>query len=236
MAVSYCEEIHLGMRALFGIALAVSASALLGCSGDGGDQRRSTPMPAQLHGVYAGHLPCSNCSAIEATLWLREDGRFFLRQAFLDEDEPHNSTSDAPIYGLGRWHWDDQAAEAVLVGAGPERRLAAVDDDTLRLLTPSPQAHILERIPANPPFTDRLRIDGESVVSKEGASFTECLTGLSLPIADSGAFKELRRQQRMLNPRGKVALTTIDAHIVTDDSVEVLVVDRFVTIKPGTPC
>ncbi len=67
-------------------------------------------------------------------------------------------------------------------------------------------------------------------------TFTECLTGLPLRVAEAGAFKELRRQQRVMNPRGKIALTTVDAHLAHVSSGEVLVVDRFLTIKPGKPC
>ena len=39
-----------------------------------------------------------------------------------------------------------------------------------------------------------------------------------------------------MNPHDKVALTTVDAHLAHVSSGEVLVVDRFLTIKPGKPC
>ena len=81
---------------------------------------------------------------------------------------------------------------------------------------------------------------GESTASKDSMTFSECLTGLRWPVAETGAGRELRRQQRLLNPRGKVALTRLEAHLETVASgaatSEVLVVDRFVTIKPGTAC
>jgi hypothetical protein len=223
--------------------LAVVAVALAGCGGHSGGETAAgatTPMPSTLPGVYAGRFPCSNCSAIVATLWLREDGRFFLRQVLSDEDTTNATKRDAPAYALGQWRWDEHAAEAVLAGAGPDRRLAVDAARQLRLLVASPTPHLLLRDPAAPPFTDRLTLDGESSVTEKGATFRECLTSLQLGVADAGAYRELRRQHRRLNPRGKVALTRVEGHLATatdgETTSEVLVVDRVVTLKPGTPC
>lgn len=198
-------------------------------------------MPATLPGVYAGELPCGNCAAIAATLWLRPDGRFVLRQRF-GEGARSSSGASGPetTYGLGRWSWDEHAAEAVLRGAGPARRLAVRDAERVELIVASPVEHVLARQPDAAPFGDRLTLDGESAVTKDGATFTECLTGLSFAVDTGGAYRELRRQHQRMNPRGKVALTTVEAHIVTltdgEQTREALVVDRFVTMKPGTPC
>ena len=66
------------------------------------------------------------------------------------------------------------------------------------------------------------------------------MTGLTFPVADAGAFRELRRQHRRMNPRGKVALTTVEGHLVAagngSTTSERLVVDKFIAIKPGTGC
>jgi copper homeostasis protein (lipoprotein) len=224
-------------------ALATVVLAIAGCSNHSGDEAAATtPMPPTLPGVYAGRLPCSNCSAIEATLWLREDGRFFLRQTLTDEASTAKASANASTYALGRWRWDEHAAEAILDGAGPDRRLAVLDATSLRLLVPSPVEHVLTRDPAAPPFNDRLALDGESSVGEKSAVFKECLTGLPFAVADAGAYKELRRQHRRLNPRGKVTLTQIEGHLALVPSAdgattsEVLIVDRVITLKPGTPC
>jgi copper homeostasis protein (lipoprotein) len=221
------------------LALAVLLS---GCGRDSvGDTERRTPMPATLAGVFSGELPCSNCAAIEATLWLRPDGRFFFRQQLRD-DPASAGSAQAPsaTYGLGRWSWDEVAAEAVLRGAGPERRVTVRDEHHLQLRVPSPIEHVLARDAAAPRFTDRVTLDGESAVTENGATFKECLTGLALPVADAGAYRELRRQHRRMNPRGKVALTTVEGRLVATQTgsttSERLVVDRFITIKPGQGC
>lgn len=214
--------------------------AIAACSRNDGDETPpTTPMPPSVPGVYAGEFPCSNCAAIAATLWLRPDGGFVLRQRFVEaEDAATQAAGPAATFGLGRWSWDERAAQLVLRGAGPERRLAVHTEDRLQLLVASPIEHALTRDPASPPFVDRLSLDGESVVTQDGATFTECLTGLTFAVADASAYRELRRQHQRLNPRGRVALTTLEARLApaTEEQPEQLVIERFVTMKPGTPC
>jgi hypothetical protein len=230
------------MRRLLTVALVLGAAPLGGCSRDSRDAAEPrTPMPAALAGVYAGELPCSNCAAIEATLWLRADGAFVLRQRLMDDAAtPSDATPRGPstTYGLGRWSWDEVAAEVVLRGRGPERRLVVHGDGELQLRAASKP--ILARDETAPRFADRLSLDGESAVSETGASFKECSTGLTFAVADAGAYRELRRQHRRMNPRGKVALTTVEGHFVVggagSTTSERLVVDQFIAIKPGTGC
>jgi hypothetical protein len=214
----------------------VVLACLAGCGRDSGGPGTLVPVPSSLPGVYTGTLPCSNCPSIAATLWLRNDGRFFLRQQFAGE----NGAVDGQAYALGRWHWDPHAGAAVLKSVGPERQLTALDDDRLRLRVASLAEHVLTRDPAAPRFTDRVRLDGESELVGQGAVFTECLTGLRLPVAEAAAFKELRRQHRLVNSRGKIARSSVEGRLMTltenDTTVEVLIVDRFITLKPGTGC
>lgn len=225
-------------------AIVVLFAALQGgCDRGAGEKTEArTPMPSGLAGVYAGEFPCSNCARIEATLWLRADGRFFLRQRFVDDaDTSAGKTPPMPsaTYGLGRWSWDDVAAQLVLRGAGPERRLTVRDAEHLELRVTSPTEHILARDRHEPAFTDRITLDGESAVSATGATFKECLTGLELPVVvDAGAYRQLRHYHRTMNARGKVALTVVEGHLVPGGSTssERLVVDAFISIKPGTGC
>jgi copper homeostasis protein (lipoprotein) len=225
------------------LILALAAALLGGCGRDSSNEAEPrTPLPPTLAGVYEGELPCSNCAAIEATLWLRPDGGFVLRQRLVDDTSA--PSGDAPpaastTYGLGRWSWDETAAEAVLRGRGPERRLAVRDGGELELRAASPVEHVLERAVTATPFTDRLTLDGESAVSENSATFKECATGLTFVVADAGAYRELRRQHRRMNARGKVALTTVEAHLIAGNGAttsERLVVDKFIAIKPGTGC
>ena len=224
-------------------ALLLLATLQSGCGSSSGEKTEArTPMPSGLAGVYAGEFPCSNCAKIDATLWLRPDGRFFLRQRFVDDSDTSTESkapTPAATYGLGRWSWDDLAAQLVLRGAGPERRLMVRDAEHLELRVTSPIEHILTRDHREPAFTDRITLDGESAVSANGATFKECVTGLELPVVvDAGAYRQLRHYHRTMNARGKVALTVVDGHLVAGGSnaSERLVVDAFISIKPGTGC
>ena len=223
--------------------LALAPAALCGCDHEVQEKiEPRTPMPTSVAGVYAGELPCSNCAAIEATLWLRPDRRFFLRQRFVDHaDGSIEKMPGAPsaTYGLGRWVWDDISAQVVLHGAGPERRLVVRDAEHLELKATSPIAHVLARDRSEPAFNDRLTLDGESTMTATGATFKECLTGLELPVVvDAGAYRRLRNYHREMNARGKIALTMVEGHLVTDavTTSERLVVDQFISMKPGTGC
>ncbi len=220
-------------------ALLAFALAAGGCGSHSADEQQTTfPMPSNLAGVYGGSLPCGNCKEIAATLWLRGDDRFFWRQSIILETGATESSS----YSFGQWRWDENAAEIVLSSRGPERRLAQLDAERLRLRTSSAAENVLARDASAPPFADRVLLEGESaVVDKGGATFVQCDTGLEFPIAESGAYNELRRQHRVLNPRHKVALTTVEAHLANvtagDATREVLVLDKVVQpIKPGQGC
>jgi hypothetical protein len=212
-------------------ALVLLSALLGGCESERDAAPVVTPMPVTLAGVYSGDLPCSNCAAIATTLWLRPDGRFFLRQRFIDESK--NAAPPSTTFSLGRWSWDELAGEAVLRSVGPQRRLAPRDGERLELRVASPLEHILARDASAPAFDDRLTLDGESAVTENGATFRECLTDLTFTVSESGAYRDLRRQHRRTNAHRRVALTTVEGHLAASGR---LVIDRLVTIKPGTPC
>src|SRR5262245_22989845 len=118
------------------VFVALLAALLGGCGRGSGENERGTPMPAGVAAVYAGEFPCSNCARIEATLWLRPDGRFFLRQRLVDDavtSAGEQPQAPSATYGMGRWSWDDIAEQLVLRGAGPERRLTVRDAEHLEL-------------------------------------------------------------------------------------------------------
>jgi hypothetical protein len=218
-------------------SLLLSAAVTAGCGGGRtGTAERATPMPADLAGAYAGDWPCSNCDTIEATLWLRPDHRFFLRQTFVGGEPAGDDSS----YSIGVWQWDERAAEVVLRTVGPERRFALQDARRLELHTFSKLPHVLARLDTPPPFTDVVRLDGESAFVDGGATFTECLSGLSLAVVPERGFEELSRKHRLMNSSGKPALTTVEGHLseIDDDGSrrEVLVVDRVIALTPGAAC
>jgi hypothetical protein len=219
-------------RCLHNAAALLVASSLLGCGGSNDAVETPTPQPPGLPGVYSGSFPCSTCDSIDAALWLRPDGRFFMRQQYVGGE----AAKQGSAYSLGRWRWDEHGAAIVLTGAGPERRFAPDGERRLRMQTASPIPHLLSYDASAPAFGDRVRIDGDIVISEHAAEFTECLTGLRFGVAEAKGYKELRRQHRLLNSRGASALTTVEAHLVIDGGREWLVVDKVIGLKPGAHC
>ena len=135
---------------------------LLGCHRGGSNGAAAvTQQPADIPGVYAASFPCSNCKEIAATLWLRADERFFLRQSYEGDD----GTADDASYAFGLWSWDEHAAELVLRGRGPDRRLKRLDSDRLEWLGNAAVKTAFNRDPSAPAFSDKLVFDGESAVS-----------------------------------------------------------------------
>ena len=104
----------------------------------------------------------------------------------------------------------------------------------------STASQVLARDHSEPRFTDRLALEGESAMTQTGATFKECLTGLQFPVVvDAGAYRQLRHHHRTMNGSGKIALTMLEGHLVTAGDAatsERLVVDQFISIKPGTGC
>jgi len=219
---------------LFAVLL---SAALAGCGRKSSDDAPAvTPLPADLPGVYTGAFPCSNCKAIATTIWIRGDERFFLRQSYVGDDGAPGDAS----YAFGRWSWDETTAEVVLHSRGPDRRLKRLADGRLEQRNAQAVKNVFTRDPQTPAFTDRVRFDGESAMTDRSATFTQCVTGLELPIVTNDSLKELRRLHRALNPAHKVTLTAVDAHIVAGAAgaatSEQLVIDRVIAIKPGSGC
>lgn len=226
-------------RTIPSAAIALALALQAGCeSGDARPEASAAIAPVgELPGIYSGEFPCINCAAIRATLWLRPDGRSLFQQRYVLED----GTIDSVTHSLGVWRWDETAGTLVLSGAGPDRRFAQVGADRLEMQTASPAEHALARDAGASPPGEPFRVEGESVVGKSGIAFTECITRLALEVAPGEGYEELLRQHRRLNRNGPAALTEIEAHLEQvagpDDTFrEVLVVDRFLSLKPRTGC
>ena len=213
--------------------LILSVTLLVGACGDDrtvpADQSEST-----LPGVYAGTFPCQNCPGIRATLWLRPDGRYFLRQRYLEDAESDAMTS----YSLGRWRWipDDTVLE--LQGAGPGRTFTYPDRDTLLMRTGSDLEHRLSRQSAAPDFTSTIAMTGMMKTTGGGASFTECRTGLTAPVEGNRELTRFRQQYRRAEARGRPAYVELEGRFAwsPDGSLQSFVIERFITVKEGQSC
>jgi copper homeostasis protein (lipoprotein) len=204
--------------------------ALAACGGSNSDSEAAPAVDiGTLVGVYAGVFPCANCPAIDARLWLRSDGVFFLRQ----DHRPAEGAEVERTHALGRWAWDAGSSELVLRGHGPERRFHSVDGALHMVVSGLP--HVLERDPAGQPFTDRVRLEGQYESSVGAGTLRDCVTGLHLTVRDDSGGRNLRRRHRAVSPANRAAWVRIEAHLVYDRD-EALAVERLLAIRPGQDC
>jgi len=211
------------------------AIAMVGGCSDDRDSDSSAELPeASLPGVYAGVFPCDGCPGIMATLWLRKDGRFFIRQRYPAD----NAREGMDAYNLGRWSFiaDDRAIE--LRGAGPRRTFMRMDRDTLLMQTDSDLEHRLTRDPTRPDFSATIRMAGMMRMSGDSASFTECLTGFVAPVSKGGDFARFRHQYRSAGGRSELTYVELEGRFSWSDdgSPKSLTIERFITVKANGAC
>lgn len=207
---------------------------LSGCGGDRSDDTAGDSTDDSLAGVYAGVFPCDGCPGIQATLWLRPDGRFFFGQQYAASED--RAAVDA--YSLGRWASSADTGSVELMGEGPRRKFSRPDRDTLIMQTVSHLEHRLTRDANAAEFSATIGMAGMMRLRADGASFTECLTGLVAPVTKSGDFARLQHQFRSAVRRGEPALVELEGRFTwsRDGGVNSLTIERLLSIRTGESC
>lgn len=210
----------------------ILAALLGGCGDDNGAVPEESPAatPAPAAGLYEGTFPCADCPGIDITLWLRPDGRYFLRQHYRTSAE----AGGEHYYGLGRWQWDAAAVTLTLRGGGPERIFELREGGLLALRVPSDLSHHVSRSGGLVPFTDTLALQGEYRTTDGKPVFRECRTGLEWPVAAREDYRSLRHQYGRV-PRGETALVQIRGRLEGNGD-PVLTVSELIRLEPGGRC
>jgi hypothetical protein len=214
--------------------LIVAVTLLLGSCGRDDDSKSSADLFGSLPGVYNGTFPCRNCPGIRTTLWLRSDGRFFIRRRY-----PEGPDSDeVTTYNLGRWSWMADISALELRGAGPIRTFRHPHRNTLIMRTESDLEYRLSREPTTSNFTSTIAMSGLMSMTGGSASFAECLTGLAAPVDKVGDFERFQRQYRSVGAQGKPVYVEFEGGFswAADGSLQAFTIERFITIKEGRAC
>lgn len=206
---------------------------IAGCGPSDREHPARTPV-SSLPGVYAGTFPCVNCPGIFTTLWLRPDGRYFIRQRYLADEQDQEMIA----YGLGRWRWIEADHTVFLAGEGPPRVFTWPDRDTLIMRTESDLEHRLARDPGEPDFTSSIRMAGTMRKSSGSTLFSECLTGLEAPVKKSGDYARFLHQYRSLPAGSEGVFVELEGRFAwsSDGAPEALTIDRFVTVRASESC
>jgi hypothetical protein len=190
---------------------------------------------ATLPGVYAGRFPCANCAGIDVTLWLVDDGVFFMRQDVITDEAPPER-----VHAWGHWLWNPTDAVAILEGRGPERELAYDGKGHLVMATFSDTPHVLERASDAGDFSDAVQLQGVYAPGRYGDAVVECVTGLVLAVTEDAGARILRSRHRAISKPEVPALVTVEGRFLWPEPEErtgySVAVSELVSMRPRTTC
>jgi uncharacterized lipoprotein NlpE involved in copper resistance len=192
-----------------------------------------------LPATFAGVMPCADCAGIAQTLTLRADGLYRLRSTYLGQPA-------GPFNELGRWTQD---AGRLTLGSGEQaRQFARQGAQMLRLLDRQGQpidtdANLeLRRTAQVDPISEVLRWRGELVYFADGATFTDCASGLRWPVVMHLDYLALERSylaQRsapgaplLVRFAGRLALLPA----MEGPAREQMLIDAYEGAQPGATC
>ncbi|MDJ0698371.1 MAG: copper resistance protein NlpE N-terminal domain-containing protein [Woeseiaceae bacterium] len=205
-----------------------------GCGGDQGVPPAEELSDDTLPGVYGGAFPCDGCAAIETTLWLRPDGRFFFEQRY----PPRESVEAMDVYSLGVWRTLPDETAIELVGSGPRRIFERADRDTLSMRTESDLEFLLSRAAAKREFSAALRMSGTVRIRDDSFVFTECLTGIVVPVRKTADYRSFQHQYRSIAGRGSPTFVELVGRFSWshDGAPLSLTIERFITVRAEESC
>lgn len=215
-----------------------------------GCQSARAPVPIDVSGPptpasYEGVLPCADCDGIRTFLHLRADRVFVLEQDWLEQGEPTRS-----LVALGRWSVRADGQGLVLAG-GPllTRQFRIESHERLRMLDRLGESlaagddYDLVQVATRDPLYASMALRGTYVHVGGDGSFTECQSGLQVPLAGSGEGVALARAYIDARPGpGEPLMVALQGHLEpramsSDGSeVEALVVDAFERAWRGESC
>ena len=215
------------------LLLIITLALIGGCGADQEGDIGTNVAVSSLPGVSAGTFPCDGCPGIHTRLWLQADGRFFINQNY-PAVEGRQATN---VQNLGRWRWVESDHTLELDGAGPTRSFSRPNAHTLVMDTHADLEHRLLREPNAPGFSATIRMAGMVNVRGGGATFSECLTGLVVPVEKNRELTRLRHQYRSVGERGRPNYVELEGRFQWSGGVlQSMTIERFITIKLDAGC
>lgn len=207
-------------------------------SGNEVAQSGSSDLPAS----FAGVLPCMGSLGVHAQLDLWADGVFHLQR----------SCAGTPSHDDDRGRWQRTPdGDGIRLHGGREMPLAFAwrGDDVLMPLDVQGRAiddgqSVLRRLPSFRPAPLALGLHGMFRYMADAASFEECLTGRSYPVAMEGDYLALERayMSSTAGGTGTPIMASFDGGIADRPAMEgerltpTVIVTRFVNLWPDGRC
>jgi copper homeostasis protein (lipoprotein) len=188
------------------------------------DATEAVPVPLpQLPATFSGSLPCANCEGIQTSITLQADGTFFSRQLYVGEAAP-NQAND-----LGRWVMSHHGNIVVTQGQSSEQRYFRVKSaDSIEMLDLEARTifstlnYSLNRNPTAETLDLKLfPLNGLYRYFADAGRFTECATGVDLPVLTMGDNATLEKAYLQLRAEpGQALLATVYGHIKPAPAME----------------
>ncbi len=180
------------------------------------------PLP-ELPATFSGTLPCANCEGINTKITLLADGTFFSKQVYLGKPAP-NQADD-----LGSWVMSHYGNVLVMQGQNSEMRYFRVKsteviemlDLEARTIFSSLNYSLQRAGSADLPDLELFPLQGQYRYLADAALFTECKSGLKLPVLSEGDNAKLEREYLALQKEpGQELLATLYGHLKLAPSME----------------
>lgn len=203
--------------------LAIVIATLIGCH-TAKPMREETLQP--MAQSYRGLLPCADCSGIDTSLFLAEDGTFVLQHDY-QTSRPGNKSFAS--YGK----WARTADKLVLTDTQGEKSYFRPLDNALELLDrdgipiKSEHPYRLTATKAPLPLTPMV-MRGMYRYMADAAVFADCFTGVTYPIVNSIALQ--KQYLRVQSAPGAPVLLIVNAHFAVVPSME-----EGMTVKSVVP-
>jgi copper homeostasis protein (lipoprotein) len=157
------------------------------------------PLPGSFHGT----LPCADCGGIDTRLTLLGDGTYLLEETYL------KGSKRAPVLTMGKWSFDKTSLTLSLDrGNGQARKFSSRNPEHLRALDlqgkeiQSKLPYELRRQPKEMIPTSTQTFEGKYFFLADSAAFTECASGLRMPVRESDAATSAHKKYMEVQKKG----------------------------------
>lgn len=149
----------------------------------------------------------------------------------------------SPAYDIGRWQLASNGKELIARGStAVDHTFTVVSPDELRhpfLRDPLRLTRLPEFQEIEPTF---LLLRGEFTYLADAATFRECASGLTFPVAMEAAYIDTERAYTQLNPAGRPVIVHVNASLATrlagegPNSKQALVIHQLLGVRPDQSC
>lgn len=206
--------------------LAAGALSLLGCNNQYQPKEQALQPMQQ---SYQGLLPCADCSGLDTSLFLDEDGTFVLQETYRGAKDGDQTFAS---YGT----WARTADKLVLTESNGEKRYFHPEGKQLRMLDRSGAPIVSQLNYVLSPVTKALPktpmpLTGLYTYMADAAVFKDCATGKTFPVTNNIALEQgyLKAQRAP----GEPVFLMLNGHFSVQPSMEEGQMQKALIPEPG---